>query len=190
MFASISRVQEVEIKGAALSSRFATIEALLDTSSRDKLLAALPVEAQELFRTHSLSQSAWYPVSWYGALLGVVAAELGAQGLRDISRRSVERDVSTLYRIIFRALSIELALTQVDRLFHVFFRGGKVDVESVTAGRAVLHYRECFGFDANLWATQLAGTEATMGAIGARAPRLRILSGGTGAAAVVEAEWR
>lgn len=186
------RVKERSVKGAAFRQLLDTYEEARGRAFREDVLAKTPGPGGEALRTGSVIASGMAPLAWYRAMLGT-AAELSGNGLvfsREMGRRSAERDIGTLHRMIFRVLSIDTMAQQIPRLIGLYFDGGKGVVESKTPGQLRIRFTELDGFDEHVWMDFLGGIEAMLAAAGAKGPRAKILSGGKADGAVVEVAFR
>lgn len=184
---------DVQVKGQSFHAVLRAFEDLRGAEFRGAALAEMAGEGGEALRGGFLLSANYYPVAWYRDLLasGVRLAPGALSFARDVGRASGERDISGIYKVLFRALSTELVIKQSPRLFRVVYQGGKIDVLETRSGFARVAYSECWGFDANVWQDALGGAEACFRATGAEKLTLRIEQGGGNrdAAMVVQIHW-
>lgn len=179
----------MEVKGVAIRTMLASLEALHGKDLVDEVVAGLPPEPKERIVTRSVVPGTWYPISWYRELVGGVAKLKGQSSLRALGQDTATRDLTSIYKIIFRILSPNTVVQQSDRLFHLYYKGGKVKVSDARPGHVRVEYSECWGFDANMWVDFRGGSEAVLALTGARNVRTIVRGGGTGPLFIADAEW-
>lgn len=184
---------EVQVKGQAFHAVLRAFEDLRGAEFRRSALEATAGEGGEALRAGFLLSANYYPVAWYRDLLsaGVRLAPGALHFARDLGRASGERDISGIYKVLFRALSMELVIKQSPRLFRVVYQGGKIEVLETRKGFARLAYTECWGFDANVWQDAVGGAEACFRATGPERLNVQVQQGGGDADAsmIVQVQW-
>jgi hypothetical protein len=185
-------VKELSIKGVAVRQLLDTYEEMRGKPFREDVIAATPGPAGEALRVGGIIAAGMVPMEWYRAVL-TTAAELSRGGVaftRDVGRRSAERDIGTIHRMVFRLMSPDLMSRQIPRLLGLYFDGGRGVVESREPGRLRIRFTEMHGFDALVWNDFFGGIEAMLAAAGAKSPRVRVLEGGTFSDAVIDVVYR
>lgn len=181
------------VKGQSFHAVLRAFEDLRGAAHRQAVLAELPGEVGEALRGGFLLSANFYPVAWYRELFAT-GARLAPGALhfaREVGRASGERDISGIYKVLFRALSTELVIRQSPRLFRIVYQGGQIDVLEARKGFARIAYSECWGFDGNVWQDAIGGAEACFRATGTKSLSLRVEEGGGDgdATMVVQVRW-
>jgi hypothetical protein len=187
-------VSEVMVKGQSFHAVLQAFEDLRGPAYRQSVLSELPGEVGDALRGRFLLSANFYPVAWYRELFAV-GAQLAPGALnfaREVGRTSGERDISGIYKVLFRALSTELVIKQSPRLFRIVYQGGKIEVLEARKGFARVSYSECWGFDRNVWQDAVGGAEACFQATGAQDLSVRIEKGGgdRDATMITQVYWR
>lgn len=185
-------MKELSIKGAAVRQLLDTYKEARGEAFQRAVIAAVPGPGGEALRTGGIIAAGMVPLAWYRALLATAAAESGGGVVftREIGRRSAERDIGTIHRMVFRLMSPELMSQQVPRLLGLYFDGGRGVLEAKSAGALKLRFTDMHGFDALVWNDFFGGIEAMLAAAGGKAPRVKVLEGGTFSDALVEITYR
>lgn len=189
-------MKELSVKGTAFKQVLDTYRDSRGEAFHAEVLATVPGDAGEALRTGTLLASAWQPVAWYRALLRA-GSELGG-GLpfaQDIGRRSAERDIGTVHRVIFQLVSVETLVRQLPRFLGLYFDGGRgvvesSQIESTERGTFRVTFTDFFGFDEYVWMDFLGGCEAILAATGKKNVRARVVRGGRAGDALIELTYR
>lgn len=184
-------MSEVQAKGLTFLSVLAAIEDLRGAAFRDRVIDAMPEESGRELRYGSVLASGWYPIRWYRELFAAatdIAHDFGFA--REIGRASVRREVRGVHRLLFKVMSIETLQNQGTRFFRSYFRPSDVTTERLAPGLGRTLYRNCTGFDKNLWQEQLGCIEELLKQAGVQLPRVRVLSGGGDGDGYMEIETR
>ena len=170
---------ETQVKGSSFLSVLGAAEDLHGADFGLALRTAVPGEAGEALLYGTVIASGWYPISWYRALLAAAVKVSGDLNFpRVLGRGSIRRDVTGIYRVFFKLLSIDTLVRQSPRFFRMCFTPGEVKIELMDEGRARSRYQGCAGFDQNLWLEQLGCVEELLKLGGAHVVRVKVLAGG------------
>jgi hypothetical protein len=182
-------VGEVRVKGTTLLNVLAAIEKVEGGAAGD-LLQKLDGELATAVQTRSIIAAGWYPVAWHRRILGEVVGRGGSIELREVVRTSTRESVSSVHRLIMRALSPETLLKQSSRIFSSFFEG-TLGVRSETPGLVHIEWRHCIGFDRTCWQAQVLTVDELVAMTGSRVKSRNVLAGGgdLDAGMVVELRW-
>jgi hypothetical protein len=178
-FPLVAAADENQVKGVAF---FGVLEALKDLRGAEveaAVRAALPGEMGAALRLGTLLTSGWYPISWYRAFYATLVTVNG-QGpgvVHELGRRSARRDVTGIYKLVFKVISVQTAFSQASRVARQYFKLGDMIIEPGDH-RATARYVGFTGFDANIWTDFAAGGEMVMELAGARDLAWKITSGG------------
>lgn len=178
----------MRVKGSAFRQVIDTWVELRGRAFADQALASLEGPAGEALRHGAVIASGMYAVGWYGALVreGAETSADPAAFAHEVGRRSTERDIGTLHRLLFRALSVETIVNQVPRLLGLYFEGGRGQVVVAAPGRIRLTFEAFHGFDEYLWRDLAGACEAMLAATGVFATKATVIEGGLADRAVVE----
>ena len=185
---------EPQAKGIIFRSSLATLRELCGAGTLAAIVARLPSDLRDALRAEVIFTGNWYPLAWHRALLAT-AVEVAGRGprlLRDLAGANILRDLSTVYRIFLAVAAPDYVLSRTARVFSTYFDTGAMEVAERRSGYARGRCVGCAGFDANLWAYLLGGSEAVLVAAGARDLKLSVLEGGRDgdASLVFEGTWR
>lgn len=169
-------MREMELRASGMQTTMAVVREMHGAAVLDRGIEALPQPLRDSVRANRLLPSTWVPITSYAAMLKGFALDDGA--MKAIGVASVERDVNTIYRAVFRLLSAELLARQTPRLFGIYFRGGKITVLESGKDFCRVDYRECYGFDRLVWQDYLAGAEGVLKFCGARGLHIVVEEGG------------
>ncbi len=178
----------VRIKGAAFKQVLDTYVEVRGAGFRDDVIARLPGDAGAALRDNLVLASGMYPIGWYVAMLQEAASVAGG-GLaftHEIGRRSAERDIGTIHRLVFRALSKATVVRQIPRLIGLYYDGGRGVATVIETGRIRLSFRDFAGFEEHAWNDFAGGCGAMLAATGVERTKARIVSGGTADHADIE----
>jgi hypothetical protein len=165
---------------------------LLGEETMGRVFASLPSDEREKLRYHVIN-TGWYPVSLYRTLLGAIMRTSGEgyELVRRIGAGAIRRDVTGVYRLVFKILSPETIFSVTGRFFNTYYDTGAIRVQGQHhSARAV--YEGCVGFDQAMW-EELAGSgEELFRLAGGKDPKLTIVRGGQDGHAHCEmiGEWR
>ncbi len=184
-------MREIEAKGLTFLSVLSAIEDLRGTDFREQVIDAMPEESRSELRLGAVLASGWYPIRWYRELFAAATEAARDTGIaREIGRASVRREIRGVHRLLFKVVSIETLQNQGTRFFKAYFRPSEVKTERLAPGLGRTLYRECFGFDRNLWQEQQGCIEELLTQAGAQLPRVRVLAGGNDGDSHMEIETR
>jgi hypothetical protein len=180
---------EPKVKGVAFRSVMAVVEDILGAGELERVLLSLPEDERETLESKVL-HTGWYPISLYRALWRAIVetTECGDELVRAIGASAIRRDMTGVYRMVFRVFSPETVFSITTTLFGQYYDTGSVRVESAPYGARVI-YEGCQGFDRTMWIELLGSGEELLRLAGAKDPRLEIIGGGTGPSCEVEARW-
>ena len=183
---------ELQVKGAAFKQVLDTYREVRGDEFARQVLANVPGQGGEQLRLGAVLASSMHPVAWYRDLLraGSDLSGRGAEFAHEIGRRSAERDIGTMHRLIFRALSTETLMKQVPRILGLYFDGGRGVADVQGPGNVRLTCTDFFGFDHLVWRDFAGGCEAMLAATRVSEAQARIIAGGTAERAVIELRYR
>ena len=148
----------------------------LEHAQRHHVMDALPVSL--------------VPISTQQALYEALAAETGARAEQlhvEIVRRSTERVVRTIWRVLLRFTSDEALVSRAPILFRKSFCQGKLVAEKIAPGRARLRVSEWPGMPAFSLRGLRVGIETILTLAGRQDARVRCEATADGA--TLEANW-
>ncbi len=148
---------------------------------------AMPASVRDPLRAGRLLPSTWIPISAYAAMLQGLALDDAA--MRALGQASVERDINTIYRTVFKFLSPETLARQTPRMFGIYYRGGDIRVLESSKVHCRIHYADCVGFDRLVWQDYIAGAEAVLKFCGAKNGHTVVEEGGTADFMIASARW-
>jgi hypothetical protein len=167
-------VNEVEIKGAVMLSCLTVVEREYGADVRSAILSDLAADPRAALHGGEVLSGGFYPCAWHRELLGGIARRVGEEAFLEVARASVAENVNTIYRMVFKLLSPSTGAANLDRVFHMFYRGGVVTILGSTSNSVRVEYTECWGFDRLMWLAYLAGAEHALKMIGANTVHTRI----------------
>ncbi len=186
-------MHEVRTKGVSLRSFLATLERLRGRDAVDRTVALLDRDVRDALTYGQVVPSGWYPLAWHRALHDAAQRACGAgpELARRIGQEGTRADFQGVYKFVAAILSPETLLKQAPRVWRTYWDGGELEVLEARTGYARAAFRDCVGFDRNLWQNVLGGIETTLEVAGARAVSLRVISGGgeRDAQMEIEARW-
>lgn len=189
-------MKELNVKGTAFKQVLDTYRDVRGDAFHAEVLAAIPGPCGEALRSGTLLASAWQPVAWYRALHRTGSERGGGLPfVLEIGRRSAERDIGTVHRVIFKLISVETIVKQLPRFLGLYFDGGRgavesSQVESAERGTFRVSFTDFLGFDEYVWMDFLGGCEAILAATGKKNVRARIVRGGRADDALIEMTYR
>lgn len=175
-----------QIKGLSTRSVFQALITLRGPEVATRVTDVLTRQPEsqqlgELLRFGGILASTWYPLAWHGALMRAIrsATGEGPELIWALGRESTAADLSSVHKLFMGLLAPHTVLNISPRLFGNYYDTGKVEVVESRKGSAVVEWRGCRGFDANLWTEILGGCEALLGAAGATDIQIERQHGGT-----------
>lgn len=179
-----------KVKGVAFRSVLASLEALRGREVLERVLAGLSEDDRSSIEFRVVN-TGWYPIELYRALLGAIVRETGEGDalVRAIGGASLKRDITGVYRVMFKILSPETVLSLSSRLFGFYYDTGTFTITEKRHTFARSEYAGCIGFDRNMWIELLGSSEEVLAVAGAKRPRGRIVRGGQDSDCVIEVTW-
>jgi hypothetical protein len=167
------------VKGVAFRSVIASLEELRGAAAVESMYARLPEAARGTVR-YSIVNTGWYGIELYRALLEAIEAEGADQPnfLRRIGGLSIRRDITGVYRVLFKILSPETILALSGKLFGHYYDTGSVEIAEGRSGYARAEYVGCRGFDRRMWLEILGSAEELLTFGGAKNLEIDITRGG------------
>ncbi|NLY95566.1 MAG: hypothetical protein GXY23_16270 [Myxococcales bacterium] len=179
-----------KVKGVAFRSVLTVAEEILGGETVERVYATLPEDARETLR-YKVLHTGWYPIELYRALWAALLEVTGRGDdlVKEIGAASVRRDMTGVYRMVFRVFSPETMFSITARLYSQYYDTGTVEVLRAEHVKARVVYTGCEGFDRTMWVELLGSGEEMLRLAGAKDPRLEIVRGGWGAYCEVDAHW-
>jgi hypothetical protein len=174
------------VKGVAFRTVVTVLAKARSQAVVDASLARMPAEAGDALRYGTIITAGWYPVEWYRALWSAIcgATGEGEELVRALGRASIDHDVNTLYRALFRLLSPRTLVAMGLKHFSRIYDTGSVAVTDEPDGSLRVRWSGCTGFDRNMWVEILGSCERLGELAGAKSPRGTIQEGGEGASCI------
>jgi hypothetical protein len=182
----VSSERGPSVKGVAFRTVMTVLAKARSQEVVDASLARMPAEARDALRYGTIITAGWYPVAWYRALWSAIcgATGEGEAFVRSLGRASVDHDVNTLYRAVFRLLRPHTLVAMGLKHFSRIYDTGSVAVTEQPDGSLRVRWNGCTGFDRNMW-TEIVGSCERLGELaGAKSPRGTIQEGGEGESCV------
>ena len=148
----------------------------LEPAQREHVMGALAVS--------------WVPISTQQALYEALAVETGdcAEELHmEMVRRSMERNLRTLWRLLLRLTSDEAVISRAPVLFKKGYRQGTLEVEKIAEGRARLRVSGWPNMPAIALRGLCVGIETILMLVGRR--DVRVKSEASAGGARLEVSW-
>lgn len=145
----------------------------------ENVLNSAPDQQAHLLR-YSLVQTGWYPISEYRALWQLIMRHTGPdyEAVRAIGAAAIRRDVTGVYRLLFKVLSEETVMRFAGKLFNNYYDTGTLTPTDIHTGHVRGVYEGCIGFDRAMW-EEIAGTnEELIRLVGGKRARAEIVRGG------------
>lgn len=180
-------------KGLNFRGFLRAIERLYDQPTTERVIEAVSIEeARHAMRYGHIVPTGWYPVAWHRALHG--AAQSVTRGGRDVARRigyeGTKEDLSSVYRVIGGLLGPQTLVRLGNRLWSSYWQGGVVETVEHQRGHVRSSFRQCYGFDRNIWEDIAGSCLAVLEVAGAKEINMRMLEGGgDGPDMVLDARW-
>ena len=168
------------VRGHAFLSVLASLTTLRGAGASDAVLAALPAALETSLRTGHVRAEEWYPIERYRELLAAIVqvSGEGAELLRSIGFECSRADLSGMYKFFGRLLRPQTLFSGSMRLFKSYYDTGEVWVVAASEGAAHALWKECRGFDENMWLEVVGSCAAILEAGGGRNVELRVVNGG------------
>jgi hypothetical protein len=185
---------EPHVKGNAFRTIEQCFTELCGDGAREAALGLLSEPLRRNFEQRLLLASNWYPIGWYRETFAAYreAQHAGVELPREIGRRGVRRDLSSVYKQLFlKMVSPQALLGLSQRLFKNYFDTGVMQIKQSRDGYVHATWSNCDGWDENLWAELAGSCEALLEMAGAKHVRLRVIKGGRSgdSACEMEAHW-
>lgn len=166
---------EISAKGSNFIGLLRALEALQGPDARDRLLAELPPEVATPIRLGQIVMMGWYPVEWYAELHAALdrCFHEGPSLARKLSHHATTMDIGSIHRFIVSMLSVETVFGQTHRLMGLYWRGGRIERQEITKGRARMRFSDWTGFSVLIWEDIMGGIEAVLDSCGAKNGRVR-----------------
>jgi hypothetical protein len=181
-----------KVKGVAFRSVLAALEELRGKAVVDRALSTLSADDRSSIEFRVVN-TGWYPIELYCTLLDAIATSNGEGEslVRSIGATALRRDVTGVYRVMFRVFSPESVLAISAKLFGFYYDTGSLTIVEKRHGYARSEYQRCKGFSRLMWVELLGSSEEMLSIAGARSPKGRIVRGGEDGegACVIEVSW-
>jgi hypothetical protein len=171
---------DARVKGVAFRSVYASLGVLRGEQAQQAVLTAASEELKNGFTYGAIVASGWYPIALYKELFAVIRSTTreGKDLVHEIGRQCTRNDMSGVYSFLAKLISPQTLFSLSQRVFSNYYSLGNVEVVESRSGYCQAHWRNCRGFDENMW-TEISGSCVQLLEIGgARHVRLRVLSGG------------
>lgn len=174
-----------QIKGLSTRSVFHALSTLRGSEVAAQVSDHLSRQSEsrelgDLLRFGGILASTWYPLAWHSALMRSIRSVTGEgpELVWALGRESTAADLSSVHKMFMGLLAPHTVLNISPRLFGNYYDTGSVEVVESRRGYALVEWRGCKGFDANLWTEILGGCEALLDAAGAKAIQIERQQGG------------
>lgn len=186
--------EQAKVKGVAFRTIGLCFAELRGAEARDKAIELMPRELADGYRYHTLLASSWYPIGLYRAAFRAFRAVRGdgPELARAIGKLAARHDMSGVHKqILAKLISPQVLLGMSQRVFNTYYDTGKFEIIESRRGFAHCRFRDCHGFDENMWAEVAGSCESLLEIAGAENVRLRVTSGAldSDSAAELEARW-
>lgn len=171
---------ETLIKGQGFKGFMGAVKTLFGDEAHAKLGDALPEELRSTWVHGGIVASGWYPIGWYREFHAAAQATIKNQPQLAwrIGYEATRSDLQGVYRFVLGFLSPHTIMAQAPRIFALYARGGRVDVRENEAGKVVLAYEECHGYNRHIWQDLIGGTVATIETTKVKISSHSVLEGG------------
>jgi hypothetical protein len=176
----VSEARELHVKGLAFKTVLASVQRLRGEDGLNHLMADLPGDLREKLEYGYIVKGGWYPATWYKDLLRAIVSSTGEGRdlIRQVGGECSRQALTGVYRVFTRLLSPQTLFSGAMRLFKSYYDHGQVWVVKARPGAAQAVWRDCHGFDQNMWDEVLGSVTAILELGGATEVRLRIVTGG------------
>lgn len=156
-----------------------SVQALRGASTSAAVVARLTPAFEASLRTGHVRAEQWYPIERYRELLAAIVSVTGDDAImRAIGFECSRMDLSGMYKFFGRLLRPQTLFSGAMRLFKSYYDTGEVWVVAASTGAAHALWKECHGFDENMWLEVLGSCTAILELGGARNVELRVVNGG------------
>jgi hypothetical protein len=156
-----------------------SVQVLRGASTSAAVIGRLTPSFEVSLRTGHVRAEQWYPIERYRELLAAVVSATGEDAImRAIGFECSRTDLSGMYKFFGRLLRPQTLFSGAMRLFKSYYDTGEVWVVAASNGAAHALWKECHGFDENMWLEVLGSCKAILELGGARNVELRVVNGG------------
>jgi hypothetical protein len=179
-------------KAAGFTTTTHTIREMASADAWERLLAALPEDTRALVHKPPLAV-AWLDVHHFGALIDtalrvVFAGDEGA--LVVVGRRSIGKDLNTLYKMFIRLATPSFVIQRATKLWAQYNQEhGHMAAASLDMHSARITYSNIVIGSPAFWAYQRGAILAAVDATGIKNARIELAAGGGVDSATFEARW-
>lgn len=171
---------DVQFKGLVFKSFLAALEALKGADAVKRTKENLSAELRGRIDGGEIVVGGFYPAAWYAELHAAAQTALG-QGdelARAMGRETTRRDIQGVLKWIVRIVSPSMLLSNADRIWASYAKGGKVHISKDGDRAFVVRYEECGGLTTALWEELMGGTEVVLEIAGVTSPIVERTAGG------------
>ena len=172
---------EPKVKGIAFRTIEACFSDLRGLEARDRARELMGPELADLYKNGLMLASSWYPISWYRDAFRAFRSVTGegTELAREIGYAAVRRDMNSVHKMLFaKIVSPQILISVSARLFNTYYDTGNFNVIESRSGYLSVAFRDCVGWDENMW-TEMAGScLCFLEVAGAKRVRMRTVSGG------------
>lgn len=170
---------ESQVKGLSLRNYLIVLGSLRGEDVAARAMAMLPDELRLALQGGAIVPMGWYPVAWNRELHDAGRRATGEPRLaRIMGNEMTKRDLVGVYRVFMRIASPQFVLAASGRIFSRYFRPGIMEVSERRRGFVLVNFKDCHGFDENMWHDVLGACEATIELAGAKSLRIHVEAGG------------
>jgi hypothetical protein len=168
------------VKGLVFRNSMRELEAIEGPDVVERVYAALPADLRDGIRYGTIASGAWVPAAWQRTLVHAIAgaSKRGSNVIREIGRRTIEKDLSGVYRVFSRLLGPERLFSVSTRFFNQYYDFGRSNVLESRQGYALVEWVECPEFDALMWQMIVGGAEGILRVCNAEQIRIHAVGGG------------
>jgi len=186
--------EKAKVKGVAFRTIGLCFTELRGEDAKERSLGLMPRELADGYRYHTLLASSWYPIALYRAAFKAFRAVRndGPDLARAIGKLAARHDMSGVHKqILARLISPQALLGMSQRVFNTYYDTGKFDLLESRRGFVHCMFRDCLGFDENMWAEVAGSCESLLEIAGAENVRIRLIAGAQDgdSSAEFEARW-
>jgi len=172
-------LRAARVRGHAFLSVLESLQALRGASTNAAVVARLTPAFEASLRTGHVLAEQWYPIERYRELLAAIVSVTGdGTIMHAIGVECSRADLSGMYKFFARLLRPQTLFSGAMRLFKSYYDTGEVWVVAASNGAAHALWKECHGFDENMWLEVLGSCTAILELGGARNVELRVVNGG------------
>ena len=167
------------MKGLAFRSVASAFKALRGERAFDAAMERVPPELGNKLPYGGIVATGWYPIEWYKDLFRALR-EVGGGGpelIKNIGREAVSADLTAVHKFMLRMLSPETVFSVAPRLFKNYYDTGQLEILDRRSGYQRAVWKNCTGFDENMWLEIVGSAEMVLEAAGARHVRIKVLAG-------------